>query len=72
METFTQGDGMKYARHFCKYDETNDRVVLYAGGRTSFTEKGIIETCPEKVIIYGKEEEDRNVLQGEAVHVLMA
>lgn len=67
---YTNGDGMKYARHFCKYDETNDRVVLYAEGRTSFTAKGIIETCPEKVSIYGKEEE-RNVLQGEAVHVLM-
>lgn len=67
---YTNGDGMKYARHFCKYDETNDRVVLYAGGRTSFTAKGIIETCPEKVIIY-EEEEKRNVIQGEAVHVLM-
>ena len=66
---YTNGDGMKYARHFCKYDETNDRVVLYAEGRTSFTAKGIIETCPEKVSIYG--EEERNVLQGEAVHVIM-
>ena len=53
---YTNGDGMKYARHFCKYDETNDRVVLYAEGRTSFTAKGIIETCPEKVSIYGEEE----------------
>ena len=66
---YTNGDGMKYARHFCKYDETNDRVVLYAEGRTSFTAKGIIETCPEKVSIYG--EEERNVLQGEAVHVIL-
>ena len=66
---YTNGDGMKYIRHFYKYDEENDRVVLYAGGRTSFTEKGIIETCPEKVIIYGEEEE----LNGEEkeLHVLM-
>ena len=49
-------DGKNYIRHFYKYDEENDRVVLYAGGRTSFTEKGIIETCPEKVSIYGEEE----------------
>ena len=53
---YTNGDGMNYIRHFCNYDEENDRVVLYAGGRTSFTEKGIIGTCPEKVIIYGEEE----------------
>ena len=67
---YTNGDGKNYIRHFYKYDEENNRVVLYAGGRTSFTEKGIIETCPEKVSIYG-EEEERNILQGEAVHVLM-
>ena len=67
---YTNGDGKNYIRHFYKYDEENDRVFLYAEGRTSFTAKGIIETCPEKVIIYG-EEEERNVLQGEAVHVLM-
>ena len=66
---YTNGDGMKYIRHFYKYDEENDRVVLYAGGRTSFTEKGIIETYPEKVSIYGGEEELYE--QGEAVHVLM-
>ena len=54
---YTNGDGKNYIRHFYKYDEENDRVVLYAGGRTSFTEKGIIETCPEKVSIYGEEKE---------------
>ena len=53
---YTNGDGKNYMRHFCKYDEKNDRVVLYADGRTSFTEKGIIETSPEKVSIYGEEE----------------
>ena len=52
---YTNGDGKNYIRHFCKYDEENDRVVLYADGRTSFTEKGIIETRPEKVSIYGEE-----------------
>ena len=66
---YTNGDGKNYIRHFYKYDEENDRVVLYAGGRTSFTEKGIIETCPEKVSIYGEEEELYE--QGEAVHVLL-
>ena len=53
---YTNGDNKNYMRHFCKYDEKNDRVVLYADGRTSFTEKGIIETSPEKVSIYGEEE----------------
>ena len=41
--------------HFCKYNEENDRVVLYKDGRTSFTEHGIIETYPEMVSIYEKE-----------------
>ena len=49
---YTTDDGKKYMRHFCKYDEKNDRVFLYAGGRTSFTEKGSIEARPEKVSIY--------------------
>ena len=53
---YTNGDCKNYIRHFYKYDEENDRVFLYANGRTSLTEKGIIETCPEKVSIYGEEE----------------
>ena len=67
---YTNDNGEKFVRHFCKYDEEHDRVVLYAYGRTSFTEKGIMETCPERVSIYG-EEEERNVLQGGAVNVFM-
>ena len=60
---YTNGDGMKYIRHFYKYDEENDRVVLYAGGRTSFTEQGIMETYPERVSIYeqGEKLNDGNI-----------
>ena len=53
---YRNGDGKDYVRHFCKYDEKNDRVVLYANGRTSFTKQGIIETCPERVSIYKRGE----------------
>ena len=53
---YTSGNGEKYVRYFCKYDEENDRVVLYANGRTSLTEHGIIETYPENVSIYEKGE----------------
>ena len=49
---YTSDTGKKYVRHFCTYDEKNDRVVLYANGRTSLTEQGIMETCPERVTIY--------------------
>ena len=49
---YTGISGKNYVLHFCKYDEKNNRVVLYAGGRTSFTENGIIETYPERVTIY--------------------
>ena len=30
---YTGISGKNYVLHFCKYDEKNDRVVLYAGGR---------------------------------------
>ena len=53
---YTSATGKNYVWYFCKYDEENDRVVLYTDGRTSLTEKGIIETSPEKVSIYGEEE----------------
>lgn len=55
--------GKNYLLHFCKYDEKNNRVVLYAGGRTSFTENGIIETYPERVSIYkqGEKLNDGNI-----------
>ena len=49
---YSSYDGNNYVRHFCKYDEANDRVVLYSNGRTSFTEQGIMETHPERVTIY--------------------
>ena len=32
----TSVSGRNYVLHFCKYDEKNDRVVLYKDGRTSF------------------------------------
>ena len=41
-----------YVRYFCKYNEENDRVVLYTDGRTSLTEQGIFEAYPERVSIY--------------------
>ena len=55
--------GKNYVLHFCKYDEKNNRVVLYVGGRTSFTENGIIETYPESVSIYkqGEKLNDGNI-----------
>ena len=49
---YTNDNGEKYVRYFCKYDEENDRVVLYLDGRTSLTEQGIGETYPERVTIY--------------------
>lgn len=60
---YTNGDGEKYVRYFCKYDEDNDRVVLYAYGRTSLTEQGIVETYPERVTIYkqGEKLNDGNI-----------
>ena len=60
---YTGISGKNYVLHFCKYDEKNNRVVLYAGGRTSFTENGIIETYPERVSIYkqGEKLNDGNI-----------
>ena len=49
-------DGKKYVLHFCKYNEEDDRVVLYSSGRTSFTKQGLMETSTERVSIYGEEE----------------
>lgn len=49
---YSSYDGKKYRLYFCKYNEENDRVVLYSSGRTSFTEQGIMETNPERVTIY--------------------
>ena len=34
---YTNDSGKNYVRYFCKYDDKNDRVVLYANGRTSLT-----------------------------------
>lgn len=60
---YTNVNGEKYVRYFCKYDEDNDRVVLYAYGRTSLTEQGIVETYPERVSIYkqGEKLNDGNI-----------
>ena len=57
---YTNVNGEKYVRYFCKYDEENDRVVLYANGRTSLTEHGIVETYPERVTIYEQGEKLKN------------
>ena len=60
---YTIAPSVNYVRYFCKYDEKNDRVVLYANGRTSLTEHGIIETYPEMVSIYkqGEKLNDGNI-----------
>lgn len=60
---FTSVSGKNYVWYFCKYDEENDRVVLYTGGRTSLTEQGIMETYPERVTIYkqGEKLNDGNI-----------
>ena len=52
---YTSASGKNYVWYFCKYDEKNDRVVLYIDGRTSLTEKGTVEANPENVSIYKKE-----------------
>ena len=52
------GNGKTCVLHFCRYDKEKDRVILYAEGRTSFTEQGIIETYPERVTIYKQGEND--------------
>ena len=49
---YTGESGKNYVRYFCKYDEGNDRVVLYTDGRTSLTEQGIVEIYPQRVSIY--------------------
>jgi len=57
---YTSATGKNYALYFCKYDEENDRVVLYTDGRTSFTEQGVMETYPERVTIYEQGEKLKN------------
>lgn len=57
---YTSDTAKNYVSYFCKYDEENDRVVLYADGRTSLTEQGIIETYPENVTIYEQGEKLKN------------
>ena len=53
---YTSASGKNYVSYFCKYDEENDRVVLYTDGRTSLTEHGTVEAYPERVTIYEKGE----------------
>ena len=60
---YTSDTGKNYVSYFCKYDEENDRVVLYANGRTSLTEHGTVEAYPERVTIYkqGEKLNDGNI-----------
>ena len=52
---YTGESGKNYVRYFCKYNDENDKVVLYMDGRASLTEQGIFEIYPERVSIYEKE-----------------
>ena len=60
---YTSASGKNYVWYFCKYDEANDRVVLYTDGRTSLTEHGTVEANPERVTIYkqGEKLNDGNI-----------
>lgn len=60
---YTSTTGKNYVWYFCKYDEENDRVVLYTDGRTSLTEQGTVEAYPERVTIYeqGEKLNDGNI-----------
>ena len=49
---YTSSNGKSYVMHFCRYDEESDRVFIYADGRTSFTGRGTMGACPERVSIY--------------------
>ena len=49
---YTNNNGKSVVRHFCKYDEKNDRVLMYMNGRTSFTGQETMEAYPERVTIY--------------------
>ena len=53
---YINNNGKSVVRHFCKYDEKNDRVLIYMNGRTSFTGQETMEACPERVTIYGQGE----------------
>ena len=60
---YTSASGKNYVWYFCKYDEENNRVVLYTDGRTSLTEHGTLEAYPERVTIYkqGEKLNDGNI-----------
>ncbi len=60
---YTSATSKNYVWYFCKYDEKNDRVVLYTDGRTSLTEQGTVEAYPERVTIYkqGEKLNDGNI-----------
>ena len=49
---YTDDNGKTLVRHFCRYDEESDRVLIYTDGRTSFTGRGTMEACPERVAIH--------------------
>ena len=60
---YKSGTSKNYVWYFCKYDEENNRVVLYTDGRTSLTEHGTLEAYPERVTIYkqGEKLNDGNI-----------
>ena len=49
---YTGDNGKTLVRHFCRYNEESNRVFIYTNGRTSFTGRGTMATCPERVTIY--------------------
>ena len=49
---YINSNGKSVVRHFCKYDEKNDKVLIYMNGRTSFTGQETMEAYPERVTIY--------------------
>ena len=57
---YTGDNGKSFVRHFCKYDEDNNRVFIYTDGRTSFTGRGTMEARPERVSIYEQGEKLKN------------
>ena len=49
---YINNNGKIVVRYFCKYDEKNDRVLMYMNGRTSLTGQETMEAYPERVTIY--------------------
>ena len=49
---YINNNGKIVVRYFCKYDEKNDRVLMYMNGRTSLTGQETMEAYPGRVTIY--------------------